>query len=129
MRSRWHSDEGSAVVEFLLVGVLLTALTLGVLQLALGLHVRNTLQDAASEGARWASLVGSSPQQGIARTSDLITQAVGTRYAQDVSVRTVTWLGAPAIQITVRTSLPMVGLWGPGPTVEVSGHGAMEKVG
>ncbi|MEG0162068.1 MAG: pilus assembly protein, partial [Aurantimicrobium sp.] len=39
-----HEESGSAVVEFVFVGILLTFLTLGILQLGLALHVRNTIQ-------------------------------------------------------------------------------------
>ncbi len=42
-----RDDRGSAPVEFVLVGLLLTFLTLAVLQLALALHIRNTALDAA----------------------------------------------------------------------------------
>ncbi|BDZ44332.1 TadE/TadG family type IV pilus assembly protein [Naasia aerilata] len=49
MRPGAH-DEGSAPVEFVLVGALLTLLVLSVLQLGLALHVRNTVTDAAAEG-------------------------------------------------------------------------------
>ena len=129
MKLLWRSDEGSAVVEFVFVGILLTALTLGVLQLGLALHVRNTLQDAASEGARWASLVGSSPQEGLNRTRELITTAVGDRYANDISVSTSQWQGAPAVVMTVTAPIPMIGLWGPDATMEVSGHAAQEVLG
>ncbi|MGV2903347.1 TadE/TadG family type IV pilus assembly protein, partial [Microbacterium sp. AGC62] len=44
-------ERGSSPVEFLLVGTLLTALTLGVLQLALAVYVRNVVHDAAVGGA------------------------------------------------------------------------------
>lgn len=53
-------DRGSAPVEFVLVGALLTLLTVSVLQFALALHVRSTLIDAAAEGARHAALADSS---------------------------------------------------------------------
>lgn len=129
MKLSWRNDEGSAVVEFVFVGILLTALTLGVLQLGLALHVRNTLQDAASEGARWASLVGSSRQEGLNRTRELITAAVGARYAADVSVSSSQWQGAPAVVMTVTAPIPMIGLWGPDASMEVSGHAAQEVLG
>ena len=52
-------DEGGASpVEFVLVGTLLTMLTLGVLQLGLAIYVRNVLHDAAVEGAYHAALAG-----------------------------------------------------------------------
>ncbi|MEQ1737926.1 MAG: TadE/TadG family type IV pilus assembly protein, partial [Rhodoglobus sp.] len=38
-------DRGSAVAEFVMVGAILTVLTVSVLQLAFGLHVRNTVLD------------------------------------------------------------------------------------
>lgn len=129
MSLSWKDDTGSAVVEFVFVSVLLTALTLAVLQLALALHVRNTLQDAASEGARWASLIGSSPQEGVMRTKELITTAVGEKYARDVTVLATNWKGAPAVEIRVSAPLPLMGLWGLDASMKVSGHAAQEVVG
>lgn len=127
---RMRSEEtGSAVVEFVFVGILLTFLTLGVLQLGLALHVRNTIQDAASEGARWGALIDSTPAEGVRRTKELITTAVGGHYAQDISVSSQQWMGAPATVITVMAPLPMIGLWGPATSMEVSGHAATEVLG
>ena len=123
---RWKDEDGSASVEFVFVGILLTFLTLGVLQLALTLHVRNTVQDAAAEGARWAALADSTPQEGVQRTADLITAAIGTRFTGDIRVSQDEWLGAPATVVTVRTALPLVGLWGPSQALEVTGHAATE---
>jgi Flp pilus assembly protein TadG len=114
------------VVEFVFVGILLTFLTLGVLQLGLALHVRNTIQDAASEGARWGALIDSTPAEGVQRTKELITIAVGDQYAQDIVVSNQQWMGAPATVITVKAPLPMIGLWGPATSMEVSGHAATE---
>ncbi|MDH6533316.1 Flp pilus assembly protein TadG [Aurantimicrobium minutum] len=129
MTLSWKDDTGSAVVEFVFVSVLLTALTLAVLQLGLALHVRNTIQDAASEGARWASLVGSSPQEGLIRTKELITTAVGEKYARDVTYATTSWQGAPAVEISVSAPLPLLGLWGLDASMEVSGHAVQEVLG
>ena len=122
-------ESGSAVVEFVFVGILLTFLTLGVLQLGLALHVRNTIQDAASEGARWGALIDSTPTEGVQRTKELITTAVGEQYARNISVSSQQWLGAPATVITVKTPLPVIGLWGPATSMEVSGHAATEVLG
>ena len=46
-RARAH-ERGAAVVDFVLVLLVLLPLVLGILQLALVLHVRNTLASAAS---------------------------------------------------------------------------------
>lgn len=125
---RLRDDEGSAVVEFTLVGVLLTVLTLAVVQLGLALHVRNTVLDAAAEGARFAALADNVPADGVARTRALITEAIGADYATDVTVATGEWMGHPAITVTVRTTLPVVGFLGVGGGLEVEGHAAQETL-
>lgn len=126
---RVRADDGSAVVEFVFVNSLLLFLVMGVMQLALVLHVRNTVQDAAAEGARWAALADSSLAEGQLRTQELIQTAVGEQYARDVQVGYDTWLGHPATVVTVRAPLPLFGLWGPARLLEVSGHAAREIVG
>ena len=128
MRRIVRDETGSAVVEFTLVGVLLTMLTLAVIQLGLALHVRNTVLDAAAEGARFAALADNGPADGVARTEQLITEAIGADYASDVRVATGTWMGHPAVTITVRTTLPVIGLIGVGGGLEVSGHAAVEQL-
>lgn len=122
-------DNGSAVVEFIMVGTLLTLLTFAVLQLALVLHVRNTVQDAAAEGARIAALADNRLAEGVSRTEDLIKTAVGSHYAGDVSAAYGSFLDHPAAVITVRTPLPLIGLIGIKQALEVSGHAALEVIG
>jgi len=123
-----RDETGSAVVEFTLVGVLLTMLTLAVIQLGLALHIRNTVLDAAAEGARFAALADNVPADGVARTEQLITEAIGADYATDVQVGTGQWMGHPAVTITVRTTLPVIGLIGVGGGLEVAGHAAIEQL-
>jgi Flp pilus assembly protein TadG len=125
---RWMHDAGSAVVEFTLVSVLLTALTLSVLQLGLTLHVRNTIIDAAAEGARFAALADNRPSDGVARTKELITVAIGSDYADDVTAQSGTFLGHPSIDIRVVARLPLLGLIGVDNALEVSGHAAVETL-
>jgi Flp pilus assembly protein TadG len=125
---RLRDESGSAVVEFTLVGVLLTILTLAVLQLGLALHVRNTVLDAAAEGARFGALADNAPTDGVMRTRTLITEAIGAEYATDIEVGTGDWMGHPAVTVTVRTTLPVVGLLGVGGALEVSGHAAIETL-
>lgn len=128
VRAAVRDDRGSAPVEFVLVGVLLTILTLGVLQLALALHVRNTVLDAAAEGARYGALADNEPADSVQRTIELISTAIGPDYARDVSVREGSWMGVPAVIVTVRTALPLAGLLGPDRALEVEGHAARETL-
>ena len=123
-----RDDRGSAVIEVAWVGAILTVLTVSVLQLALALHVRNTVLDSAAEGARFAALADNTPVDGIARCRDLISTAVGADYATDVRASTGSWMGHPAVTITVRTTLPIIGLLGVGGALEVAGHAAIETL-
>lgn len=126
--SRLSDDAGSAVVEFVLVGVLLTVLTLSVIQLGLALLIRNTVQDAASEGARYGALADNTINDGIGRTRDLITTALGPGYAKDVTVTRGSYDGYPSDIVTVKTPLPLIGLIGIPDGLEVHGHAAIETL-
>lgn len=127
-RERIGAERGSAVAEFVMVGAILTVLTVSVLQLALALHVRNTVLDAASEGARFAALADNGPADGVARCRTLIALAIGGDFARDVTVSSGEWRGHPAVTVTVRTTLPMIGLIGIEGAVEVSGHAVVETL-
>ncbi len=128
-RSRLARDEaGSAVVEFVLVGTLLTVLTLSVIQLGLALLIRNTVQDAAGEGARFAALADNGLAEGVERATQLITVAIGPTYASDVTAAYGSYLGHPAAVVTIRAPLPLFGLIGIERGLEVSGHAAVETL-
>jgi hypothetical protein len=121
-------ENGTATAEFVMVGGLLTVLTLTVLQLGLALLVRNTVLDAAAEGARYAALADNGLPDGVARTRDLITTALGPGYAAHVNAEYGTYLDLPAAVITVRTPLPLIGLVGIDGGLEVVGHAALETL-
>lgn len=95
-----------------MVGTMLTALTLAVLQLALVVYVRNVVHDAAIEGAHHAALADVSPEEGAARARQVITQAIGSAYADDVSAARVEESGREVVVVRIRTALPVIGLIG-----------------
>lgn len=109
-----------------MVAGLLTALTLGILQLAFALLVRNTIQDAAAEGARYAALADSGLDVGAERTRDLISVALNSSYAGEVSASYGEFLGYPSVEVTVRTPLPLLGLIGLDRGMEVTGRAPAE---
>jgi hypothetical protein len=121
-------DAGSAVAEFVMVTALLTVLTLSVIQIGLALFIRNTIVDAAAEGARFGALADNSMADGVARATDLIETALGPGYARDVAARSGSYLGHPAVIVTVRAPLPLIGLAGLDRGLEVSGHAAIETL-
>jgi Flp pilus assembly protein TadG len=121
-----RKERGAAVVDFVLVLVVLVPLVLGILQVALVMHVRNTLASAASEGARVAATADRGPGDGVAATREQIGDAIAGRYAGDVRARPATIDGAPGVEITVRAKVPALGLGGPAIEVEVSGRAVEE---
>jgi hypothetical protein len=124
--SRYRRDAGVAVVDFVLVGSLVTLLFLGVVQLATVLHVRNTLIDCASEGAHRGALAGSAPDAGAERARELIQADLSAAYAEDVVARRLEVDGLETVEVRVRAPLPVVGLFGVGRVVTVTGHAVAE---
>lgn len=123
----WRREErGSAVVDFILVGGLLTVFFLAIIQLALVLHVRNTLIDAAASGARYGTLADRGASDAKERAADLIRSALNADYALDVSTSEVTFQGLRTLQVTVRAPMPVIGLIGPREMLEVKGHAAIQ---
>lgn len=123
---RERDDSGSAVVDFVLVMMLLVPLVLGIAQVGLVLHVRNTLASAASEGARAAAPLGATPEVGAARTRSMIRQALNDRYAGDVSASWTTVSGVAGSEVVVRARVPALGLFGPSVSLTVRGHAVRE---
>ena len=123
-----HDERGSSPVEFVLVGTLLTVLTLAVLQLGLAIYVRNVVHDAAVEGAHHAALADTSLAEGSARTREIVARTVGPEYAGDVSVRQSHSLGHETVEVTVVTTLPLVGLLGAPRSLEVTAHAPVESL-
>lgn len=129
-RLRGLADErGSSPVEFVLVGTLLTVLTLAVLQLALAVYVRNVVRDAAVEGAYHAALADTTLEEGAARTRTIIIQVIGAAYADEVTVGRSGSVGHETVVVHVRTALPVVGLIGVPSAWEVEAHAPVESLG
>lgn len=126
--ARRQRERGSAVVDLVLVLVVLVPLFLGILQVALVLMVRNTLASAAAEGARYAATLDHAPADGVARTRQQIDGAISGRFARDVDATTVLVDGAPVVRVTVRATVPALGLGGPAVSLEVTGHAIEEEL-
>lgn len=122
-----RDERGAAVVDFVLVMVVLVPLFLGILQVGLVLHVRNTLTAAASEGARYAATADRGPTDGVRRAREQIGSAVAADFASGVSARQVEVRGVPGVRVDVTAEVPPLGMWGPAVRLEVSGHAVEEQ--
>lgn len=131
---RWRgggrpAERGAAVVDFALVSGLVVLLFMMAFQVGLALHVRNTLISCAAEGARLGARIDATPAQGAARARDLIGRSLSPRYAEHVSAGVVTVDGVRVVTVRVEAPLPVIALYGPSGTVEVTGRAFMERQG
>lgn len=108
------------------MAVLVTVLVLGVVQLALTLHVRTVLIDSAAEGARYAALDGNTLVDGAARTRWLIDSALPADYAQQVEPGRADYRGVQVVEMHVAAPIPVLGLLGPAGMIDVTGRAVQE---
>ena len=122
-----RDEAGASPVEFVLVGALLTVLTLGVLQFGLAVYVRNVVHDAAVEGAYHAALADTTLAEGAQRTRDIVGRTIGAEYITGVTVHETGALGQPTVEVRVQATLPLVGLLGAPRGLEVMAHAPVES--
>ena len=121
-----EGDRGNATVEFALVTPILLALALGVLQLALVLHVRTTLTAAAAEGARAAALAGADLSAGERRARALLDGNIAEGVVESVVVQRERRDAALLVAVRIDARLPLLGMLGPTAMV-VEGHAVQEQ--
>jgi len=134
-------DEGSAVIDFVLVSMILIPLFAGILQLALDLYVRNTMAACAQDAARYAAdadvvSLGSDAVQSAAssRATTCIDQALSRHFSAGTITGALTTLddgqgGAlPVVDVEIAAPAPAVGFlsWD-AVTIRVSGHALQEQ--
>lgn len=121
---RLRGEDGSAVAEFPMVAVLIVMIGLLIVQAALIVHTRNTLVDAAVQGAHHAALAGSTPQDGSERAEQLIDERFGSGLgAESTAVQDA----AGNIRVQVTATLPLLGLFGPAGAITVEGRALDEE--
>lgn len=124
---REHNESGSAVVDFVMVGALVIVVFVALLQVALGVYARNVLTDAAGDGARRAALVGGTEVEARQRVQVLTDAALRRGYVDTVTVSRVPSGDLRIVEVTVTAPFPVLGLFGPGGTLRVTGHAIDES--
>ena len=119
---RRRCERGAAVVDFVLVLLVLIPIVLGIIQVALVMHVRNTLASAASEAARLAATSDREGQAGRALAAEQIARAGQGRFTREITVRRT----GQVVEVTVRARVPALGLGGPGVGLTVTGRAVQE---
>jgi Flp pilus assembly protein TadG len=120
-------DEGSAVVDFALVGSLLTLLFGAVLQLGIALYVHNMLVSCAGEGARYAARADRGPADAVAAAKERIAETLTASYAEDVSADAEMVDGVRTVVVRVRAPVPLFGFFGPARAMQATGHAFAER--
>lgn len=115
------------MADFVMVASLLSVFFVALVQVGMTLYVRNTLISCASEGARLGARADASPAQGVARTRELVTSTLSSRFAQQVSSQVVMADGARTLAVRVVAPLPVIGLLGVGQRFEVVGRAFLER--
>jgi Flp pilus assembly protein TadG len=122
-------ERGSAAIEFVLVGGLVTAMFLAILQVGIVYYVRNVLEACVADGAAYgadADVADSSA--GAARADQEIAASLGRRYAHaSADPLQTTGDGLRLVTVSARVRLPLLAWFLPeGPQVRVSGHAVLE---
>ena len=115
-----RSERGSAVAEFVMVTTLLVVIAMTLVQLALVLHVRNTLIDAASNGAHYGA-----PSGTVTKVSSEIKAVTGGhegKFARDIAVSTTPVGDSQLVTVSVSTRVPLIGLLPNGWDLHVEGE-------
>jgi len=121
-RARATGESGAAVAEFVMVVALLTAVFISVLQLALVLHVRNTLMDAAAAGARYGALADRTADDGAQRARSIVSESLSPSFAKNVSAHSFRVADAQGVRIVIETGFPLMGFLPVAGDLTVSGE-------
>jgi Flp pilus assembly protein TadG len=95
-----NGEKGATLLEFAFVSILFMMLTAGMMELARGVWVYNSVSHAAREGCRYAIVNGG--ESGHAVTPTQVSAYVQTRLPFDVNVNT-TWSDVAKTPGTVVT--------------------------
>ena len=124
----WRGDRGETLIEFAFAVTLFLTIIFGTLEFGLGVWRYNLISDLAQEGARWASVRGSSHGAvQYATTTDVRDYVRSRAVGLTVDVVTVPDpLPSPpnTVTVTVSTSFAPTGLL-PFGTIQLSSSATM----
>jgi Flp pilus assembly protein TadG len=94
-------ERGSAVVDFVMVSILIVTLLLGVLQVAVYVHVRNVVTASAQAGARYAANADVDSAAGAPRTVEVVARATSPQTARGLTCTSAEEVDASGLTLVV----------------------------
>ncbi|MDN4483026.1 TadE/TadG family type IV pilus assembly protein [Demequina lignilytica] len=101
-------DRGGVLVEHLFAILLVVAVGLGLIQVAVAVHTRNTLTACAAEAARIAAR-DDAVEDARSRAQSCARDSVGV--AAEVRIEAADAGGLEAVRVTVEGRAPVLGIW------------------
>lgn len=126
LKHRLRSESGAAVVDFVLIAVLLTGLTLALVQLCIVLYVRNVLVATAAEGARFGANANRTESDAADKTRELVATALTGSIQPTVTAELSQDADVAVVRVEVTATLPLFGFAGPANALTVSGRAIKE---
>jgi Flp pilus assembly protein TadG len=126
-RQRVGIEDGSSIVDFALVGAVLSLLFAALVQLGIALYAHNMLVSCAGEGARYGARADHQPSDAVAATKERIAETLNAAYAEDVTAREEVVNGVRTVVVRVRAPVPLFGLFGPSRVLTATGHAFSER--
>ena len=123
---RADRQRGSATVEFVGVGALVTVCALGILQVGVIAHVAAVLTDSAIAGAAYAALADSSLEAGAQRALELANAGIAADLVDGVTATRTFVAQKPVAVVTIRYRIPTFGPWFPTVTSTATGRAFLE---
>ncbi len=121
------TDEGSAVVEFVLVAIVLLPLFMALMQLGFVLYVHNTLVASTAEGARYAANADRDPAAGAAVTRNIVKESLNDKFADNVSAGREVVDGVQTVYVEADAGMPLIGWFVAMPAeFHIRGHAVVE---
>lgn len=115
---RLRSEKGEVFVETALVGVVVMALSLGLLQFGLWYHAQHVVLGAAQDGAHAAALEGAAPADGEERAEELVLAGLGSiSDGATVSTFTTDRVATVRVETSISAIVPFL------PDIELRAEG------
>ncbi len=122
-----RSEEGGAVVDFVLLSVPLLLLAVSTMGIALTSYSRAVLIDAATEGSRFAGLADQDLASGILKARQIVSLTLGPKFP--ISISGTEFNSGPhrSVEIVIETSLASIGLLSGFEDISVRGGAVVEN--